>query len=106
MTRPWFPCRLNFTGMVAPALNLFRAGGLATGEKNPLNRYGTTPKSQWLADDVSPGWVPVLAVPPVPGSAVPEAVAGGGLSAWGVTRPEGAEGALVSTALVAVTVKV
>src|SRR5438552_18418875 len=49
MARPLLPCKLNFTGTVAPALNLFSVGGLATGEKNPENSYGTTPKFHALA---------------------------------------------------------
>ena len=50
--------------------------------------------------------VPVLTVVVLNGEAVPVAVAGGGLSACGVTASDGVDGELVPTLFVAVTVNV
>ena len=36
MVRPWFPLRLNFTGIARPALATLTCGGLATGCKESL----------------------------------------------------------------------
>lgn len=36
MFRPWFPLKLNFTGMALPALTLFKTGRLSIGWKKPF----------------------------------------------------------------------
>src|SRR6476469_2344333 len=39
--RPWFPPRLNVTGIASPPLTRFTTGGLSTGAKNPEKWIGT-----------------------------------------------------------------